>query len=40
MASSGDHLVNPGEVETFHDQVGCWLWEPAARTADSNRQGE
>jgi hypothetical protein len=24
------HLVKPGEVETFHDQVGYWLWEPAA----------
>jgi hypothetical protein len=22
--------VKPGEVETFHDQVGYWLWEPAA----------
>jgi len=26
------HIVKPGEVETFHDQVGFWLWEPAART--------
>jgi hypothetical protein len=26
------HIVQPGEVETFHDQVGYWLWEPAART--------
>jgi hypothetical protein len=26
------HLTKPGEVETFHDQVGYWLWEPAART--------
>jgi hypothetical protein len=26
------HLVKPGEVETFHDQVGYWLWEPAAGT--------
>jgi hypothetical protein len=25
------HVVKPGEVETFHDQVGYWLWEPAAR---------
>ena len=25
------HIVRPGEVETFHDQVGYWLWEPAAR---------
>ena len=26
------HIVKPGEVQTFHDQVGYWLWEPAART--------
>ncbi|HEY4378083.1 MAG TPA: heme-binding beta-barrel domain-containing protein [Acidimicrobiales bacterium] len=26
------HIVKPGEVETFHDQVGYWLWEPATRT--------
>src|SRR5205809_2678927 len=26
------HIVKPGEVETYHDQVGYWLWEPAART--------
>jgi hypothetical protein len=25
------HIVKPGEIETFHDQVGYWLWEPAAR---------
>ena len=25
------HVVKPGEVEMFHDQVGYWLWEPAAR---------
>ena len=24
------HIVKPGAVETFHDQVGYWLWEPAA----------
>jgi len=24
------HIVKPGEVETYHDQVGYWLWEPAA----------
>ncbi len=24
------HIVKPGEVETFHDQVGFWLWEPEA----------
>jgi hypothetical protein len=23
------HIVKPDEVETFHDQVGYWLWEPA-----------
>ncbi len=23
------HIVKPGEAETFHDQVGYWLWEPA-----------
>ena len=22
-------IVQPDEVETFHDQVGYWLWEPA-----------
>jgi len=26
------HIVKPDEVETFHDQVGYWLWEPAAKT--------
>ena len=25
------HIVRPGEVETFHDQVGYWLWEPGAQ---------
>jgi hypothetical protein len=25
------HIVKPGEDETFHDQVGYWLWEPANR---------
>jgi hypothetical protein len=24
------HILNPGELPTFHDQVGYWLWEPAA----------
>ena len=23
------HVVKPGEVATYHDQVGYWLWEPA-----------
>jgi hypothetical protein len=22
------HIVKPGETETYHDQVGYWLWEP------------
>jgi hypothetical protein len=26
------HIVKPGEVETFHDQVGYWLWEAATNT--------
>ena len=26
------HIVKPGKVETFHDQVGYWLWEPATGT--------
>ncbi len=25
------HITRPGEVETFHDQVGYWLFEPAAQ---------
>lgn len=25
-------VVRPGEVATFHDQVGYWLWEPATHT--------
>lgn len=24
------HILNPNEQPTFHDQVGYWLWEPAA----------
>lgn len=24
------HIVKPGEVEMYHDQVGYWLWEPAS----------
>jgi hypothetical protein len=23
------HIVKPSEIETFHDQIGYWLWEPA-----------
>lgn len=23
------HIVKPDEAETYHDQVGYWLWEPA-----------
>jgi hypothetical protein len=26
------HVVKPDEVETYHDQVGYWLWEPATET--------
>jgi hypothetical protein len=26
------HITKPAETETFHDQVGYWLWEPAADT--------
>ncbi len=26
------HITKPGETETFHDQVGYWLWEPASGT--------
>ncbi|HQR30331.1 MAG TPA: heme-binding beta-barrel domain-containing protein [Anaeromyxobacteraceae bacterium] len=26
------HVVKPGELQTFHDQVGYWLWEPSTRT--------
>jgi hypothetical protein len=25
------HIAKPGEIETFHDQVGYWLWEPAVK---------
>jgi hypothetical protein len=25
------HITKPGEIETFHDQVGYWLWEPATK---------
>ena len=26
------HIVKPGEVETYHDQVGYWLWDRATQT--------
>src|SRR5438105_2553449 len=26
------HIVKPSEVETFHDQVGYWLWDPVEGT--------
>jgi hypothetical protein len=26
------HIVKPQEIETYHDQVGYWLWEPATGT--------
>ena len=22
-------VVKPGEIATYHDQIGYWLWEPA-----------
>ena len=25
-------ITKVGEIETFHDQVGYWLWEPATKT--------
>jgi len=25
-------IVEPNKVETFHDQIGYWLWEPATGT--------
>jgi hypothetical protein len=29
MACATTRIVKPDDVETFHDQVGYWLWEPA-----------
>jgi hypothetical protein len=26
------HIVKPGQIKTYHDQVGYWLWEPATGT--------
>src|ERR1051326_9282798 len=26
------HVVKPGQVKMYHDQVGYWLWEPATGT--------
>lgn len=26
------HITKPNEIETYHDQVGYWLWEPATET--------
>jgi hypothetical protein len=26
------HVVKPGQIKTYHDQVGYWLWEPATGT--------
>src|SRR5262245_52717509 len=23
------HIIRPAKPETFHDQVGYWLWEPS-----------
>jgi hypothetical protein len=26
------HITKPGQVKTYHDQVGYWLWEPTTHT--------
>jgi hypothetical protein len=26
------HVVKPGQVKMYHDQVGYWLWEPVTNT--------
>ena len=26
------HVTKPGQVKTYHDQVGYWLWDPATGT--------
>ncbi len=26
------HIVKPGQSNTYHDQIGYWLWEPATGT--------
>lgn len=26
------HVTKPGQIKTYHDQVGYWLWEPATGT--------
>ena len=26
------HIVKPGRTNTYHDQIGYWLWEPATGT--------
>jgi hypothetical protein len=26
------HITKPDQVKTYHEQVGYWLWEPAAET--------
>lgn len=26
------HITKPGQVKTYHEQVGYWLWEPATQT--------
>jgi len=26
------HITKPDQVKTYHEQVGFWLWEPAAET--------
>jgi len=26
------HITKPGQIKTYHEQVGYWLWEPATAT--------
>jgi hypothetical protein len=26
------HMTKPGQIKTYHDQIGYWLWEPATET--------
>ena len=26
------HITKPGQVKTYHDQVGYWLWEPSTKS--------
>ncbi len=26
------HVVKPGQIKTYHEQIGYWLWEPTTQT--------